>query len=121
MCVGVWRRSPSSLLLEGPNGSAFFDSDDTRLAVTTVKNVVNVIKLIDVSRRGEAEAGGVGSSNRSPSDYLTSRLHSNPALQVCAFPNAEWHDETTMNAPIFLPIHLQLQSRIKLANDEITW
>ena len=108
MCVGVWRRAPESLLAEGPNGWALFSPDDSAIAVTTTRNVLNVLRVRDINQRPSTSVAG---SSIPPIPQ---------SAVVCSFPDAEWHDDVTMNAPVFHPIHLQLQSRVKLANDYIT-
>ena len=113
MCVGVWRRSPDSLLSEGPNGSAIFSPDSQSLAITTTRNVLNVLRVRDIQQKYANGASGTPNG-------LARHQTSSEAVQVCSFPDAEWHDDATLNAPIFHPIHLQLQSRVKLANDYIT-
>lgn len=103
MCVGVWRRSPESLLAEGTNGCALFSPRDECLAVATTRHVLNVLRVREIVQAN--------------SDHNGSGLQ---LSQVCTFPDAEWHDECTLSAPIFHPIHLQLHSRVSLANDFIT-
>ena len=112
MCVGVWRRSPDSLVAEGTNGCALFSPSDDSLAVCTTRHVLNVLRVREIN--GEASSGAPIGANG-----ITLGGGGARSAEVCSFPDAPWHDESTLNAPLFHPIHLQLYSRVKLANDYI--
>ena len=113
MCVGVWRRSAESLASEGNNGCALFSPLGDWLAVSTTRHVLNVLRI----RQPTVGAGaGAGAAATAAANGAGAR-----STEVCSFPNAAWHDESTLAAPAFHPLHLQLHSRIKIANDFITW
>jgi hypothetical protein len=115
VCVGVWRRSSAAVTSEGSNVRALFRECDTALAITTTRNVLNILRL----QMGAPMLGNTGASAASVSSVP--RAPQMQGAELCSFRDAPWQDETTLSAPIFHAAHMQLQSRIKLANDEITW
>lgn len=119
--MGVWRRSAESLASEGNNGCALFSAHGEWLAVATTRHVLNVLRIRHVAHPSTGGAGAGAVVAAAAAALTGTNSASARSAEVCSFPNAAWHDENTLAAPTFHPVHLQLHSRIKIANDFITW